>query len=222
MTLAELIAAYRTEAHDKAEPFFASDEEVTGWLNEGVKEAAIRGRLIHENDDPAICQIDVVPGASSYPLHPSIYELTHIAYLKDGESRRRPLCLTSTELMDAEVPGWRDAEGDPVYAIQGDKGIRLAPRPLAAGKVMIEGYRVPVEPMIDPGDEPEINQIHHQHITQWAVYRASVMIDADIFDPERAARAESEFTRYFGRRTDADLRRMTREDVPQVTRPFWP
>jgi hypothetical protein len=65
------------------------------------------------------------------------------------------------------------------------------------------------------GDEPCILAVHHIHLVQWALYRAFSKPDAEIFDPNRAAQAEAEFSRYFGARPDSDLRSDTREDEPQ-------
>jgi len=225
MTLAELIAAYRTDANDKVVPYFASDEDVTGWLNEAENEAAIRGRLIHESDIAAVCQIAVVAGTASYPLHGSLYELSHVAFRKEGDAERKPVRLVSSEYLDACMRDWRDREGCPLYAIQGDSGIRLVPRPLEAGTLLLEGYRLPMEPMLLDEQEtatPEINGAHHRHLVQWAMHRGFSIPDMESFDPNRAGLAEAAFTQYFGHRPDSDLRRITREDVPQTVKAFWP
>ncbi len=50
MNLKALIARFRVLANDKAEPYFWSDEEVSGWLNDAVHEACLRGRLLHSDD----------------------------------------------------------------------------------------------------------------------------------------------------------------------------
>lgn len=225
MTLADLIATYRTDANDKVQPYFASDEEVTGWLNEAVVEAAIRGRLIHESEIAEVCQIAVVAGTASYPLHPSIYELSHVAFRQDGEATRKPVRLVSSEYLDAIMCDWRDAEGRPLYAIQGDSSLRLVPRPDAAGALILEGYRLPMEPMLLVEKDtatPEINGAHHRHLVQWALHRGFSAPDTESFDPNRAAIAEAAFTQYFGLRPDSDLRRMTREDVPHTVKACWP
>ena len=48
------------------------------------------------------------------------------------------------------------------------------------------------------------------------------MRDSELLDLEKAQRAEAAFTRYFGTMPDADLRRITREDVPQAVVSFMP
>ena len=224
MTLADLIATYRTDANDKVQPYFASDEEVTGWLNEAVVEAAIRGRLIHESDDASICRIAVSAGNATYKLHASLYEITHIAYREAGGTSRCELRLVSTEYLDSCARNWRDSEGAPKFAVQGDIRLRLVPRPVSDGELLIEGYRTPKRPLEldDKEAEPEILALHHRHLVDWALYRGFSVPDTESFDPERAEKSLYAFERYFGLRPDSDLRRQTREDVPHTVQPSWP
>lgn len=224
MTLAELIARVRTDANDRAQPYFWRDEDIAAWLNDAVAEAAIRSRLLHESADAEVCRIAVIAGASTYPLHPSLYELDHVAYAKDGDSRVHPIGLRSPGTLDASMSGWRDRSGCPEFAIQGDTSLRLVPTPDAPGELRLEGYRVPLAPMELEEKEtavPEIGEIHHPHLVHWALHRGFSIPDMESFDPQRAATAEAEFTRYFGIRPDADLCRMTREDVPHHVEAFW-
>jgi len=222
MTLEELIQQVRVAADDLVEPYFWSDEVIAGWLNDAQEEAAIRARLLHESDNSAVCQLKVKTGKASYPLHAALYEIDHIAFNRDGLYRAQPIKLVSGEALDRMMPEWRTEEGDPEYAIQGDTGLRLVPRPNEPGVVSLEGYRLPLSSMDTGSDEPEINAVHHRHLVHWALYRAFSVPDAEVFDPQRAQAAEASFIRYFGQRPDADLRRLTREDVQHHVQPFWP
>lgn len=225
MTLAQLIALVRTDAKDTVQPYFWSDETITAWLNEAVMEACVRRRLLHMADDPDVCRITVVPGKSVYPLHPSLYEITHLSHHIDGTRRIENLCLVTTEWLDYEVRDWRSLEGRPQYAVQDDTSIRLVPRPAREAVLHIEGYCVPLEPMRladKETAEPGIHRAHHTHLRLWALHRGFSIPDMETFDPTRATRAESEFTDYFGMRPDADLRRDTRFDLPQTNKGDWP
>ena len=71
MNLEQLIAQFRIDADDLVQPYLWPDEWVAPWLTEAVSEAAVRGRLIYEAADPAICEIAVTPGMATYPLHAS-------------------------------------------------------------------------------------------------------------------------------------------------------
>jgi len=221
MTLAELIARYRLEAKDQVAPFFVSDDEVRGFLNEAQREACIRARLIHESSNTSMCNIGVSAGKGTYKHHRALYEITHCGFKLAGDAVRRPVSLVSTEWLDANVRDWRDAAGTPLYAVQKDRTLRLVPTPNEDGMLMLEGFRTQLDDLEDKDDEPEINDIHHLHLVQWVLYRVFSIPDADIFDGNRASVAEDAFTDYFGRRPDADLRRSTREDVPQHVQGFW-
>lgn len=222
MTLADLMGRHRALSGDSVAPFFVDDDLLTGFLNEAVEEAAIRGRLIHESTDPDMCEVAVLADQASYPLHASLYEIDHAAFRVDALSPRVTLYQASQEWLDANVRDWRGATGAPQYLIQGDASVRLVPRPDADGTLLLEGYRIPKAPMEDPADVPEISAIHHKHLVEWSLFSHFSIQDSELYDPARAAIAEAAFTRYFGPRPDADLRRITREDVPHVTEAFMP
>lgn len=142
MNLKALIARFRVLANDKAEPYFWRDEEVSGWLNDAVHEACLRGRLLH-SDDAFVT--DVEKGRPLYAYATGefaagyVYEIDSIRFVSDG----KPVCLklVSPETADVCAPGWRDgaATGLPVYAVQGDEKLTLAPAPDRNGRLFAGG-----------------------------------------------------------------------------------
>jgi len=222
MNLSQLIARFRTDANDKAQPYFWGDDEITAWLNDAVEEAAIRGRLIHESSNASMCRIAVLANQSVYKLHPSMYELDSLMFQVTGDSCIKPVCLVSQDYLNEFMPDWRQCTGDPEYAIQSDKGLRLTPTPSRDGVLMIEGYRLPKQQMEADDDTPEINAAHHRHLIHWALHKGFSIPDTESFDPNRSNTAEAAFTQYFGIRPDSDLRRTTREDVPHHVEAYWP
>lgn len=221
MNLGEMILQYRRAAQDHEQPGLVDTPELVSLFNEAEREAVIRGRLLLEIADPAICEIVVSPGQSAYRLHPTIYELTHLGFKREGGFRRTPVYLTSIEELDHSCRDWRDTEGEPTSAIQTDRSLHLVPTPVASGVLHVEGYRLPRKPMKDESDTPEIHHIHHGYLHLWVLHRVFSIPDAELFDPARAAAAEEEFTRYFGLRPDSDLRRSTRHDAPHTNKPFF-
>ena len=223
MTLAELISRYRTLANDRAEPFFVSNDEVRDFLNEAENQACIRGRMIHAADDAEVCDLAVSAGRALYEFHPSLIEIDNCCFRENGAARRGPpIEFHSQEWLDDCVQDWRDKSGAPRYAILNDTSIRLVPRPAVGGLLIFEGYRAPKRPMSKTTDSPEIARHHHEHLVQWALFRAFSIPDSEFIDPTRAAVAESAFAAYFGPLVDVDLRRLTREDFPHVTQSFMP
>lgn len=214
MTRDELTAAFRIDAQDTVGPeFLFKNLWVWQTLAEAEAEAAIRGRHLHESQSSAVCEIDVSAGTSVYALHPALYEIDHVAFRPAGATRREPVKLTSREELDRTLPGWRDEQGQPRYAIQGDTSIRLVPLPDAAGTLLLEGYRLPLKSLAN-GGSPEIHAAHHRHLVNWVLHRAFSQPDAEMLDKDKAGEALHAFTRYFGERPDSDLRRVTREDGP--------
>lgn len=215
MNIEALLQAFRVAALDTVQPYLVEDEQAIEYLNEAENEAALRMRLLHESADADVCEIDVTAGTSVYDLHASLFELTHTAFRLDGATERTPVELKSTGWLDKQMPCWRDETGTPCYAVQLETSIRLVPEPDANGTLLLEGYRLPLVPMEDgtAKDTPEIHQAHHRYLVEWALYRAYSVPDTEVQDTERAASALERFTRYFGERPDANLRRITREDV---------
>lgn len=224
MTLQGLIAAFRVQANDKVEPYFWSDEEVASYLNHAQKEAAIRARLIYEVLDKDICSIDVIKGQPIYSLNPMLYELSHVSFKANSDNQGSRISIMSPEDMDGLCgTDWRERSGSPRFAVQADKWLRLAPIPDADGLLFIEGYRTPKQMNLVDADtvSPEISELHHEHLINWALHKAFSIPDAEGFDPARSDQAERDFTEYFGIRPDSDLRRITREDVPHHVKGFW-
>ena len=223
MQLSQLIQRFRNLANDKVEPYFIEDESIIDWLNDAVHEACIRGRLLHESENDAVCKIEVLSGTARYLLHVSLYEISRIWFEPSHGVAGSYIALMSAESLDRHYyENWKALTGFPRFAIQDDTSIRLIPKPSIAGELQLEGYRVPMHLMQSDSDVPEINPIHHVHLIQWALHKAFSVPDAEFFDADRSAMAEHEFSSYFGDRPDSDVRRITREDVPQVVVPFMP
>lgn len=224
MTLSELIANFRVLAFDKVEPYLFDDESVIAWLNEAAVEACIRGRLLFECDDVAICQIALKQGQVKYQTHPKLYEIAHASIeLPHIHNGRLPVYLISFEEMDRADNDWRYDDkyhNDPYYLIQHDTYVRLSYPPKGSGVLYLEGYRLP-NVMTDDDDVPELHLAHHSHLLDWALHKAFGIPDSEVFDPNKSQMAEEKFTQYFGIRPDSDLRRITRHDVMHTTKAFW-
>ena len=222
MNLEQLIQQFRIDADDLVpNPYLWEGEWIAAWLTEAQSQAAIRGRLLFEASDPAICEIPVTAGVATYPLHRTLYELEHLRFKAAGAGNSERVRLKTREELDRIRPGWRDrSDSQPCFAIQDDTRITLVDRPSVAGTLYVEGYRLPLRALVNDNDKPEINEAHHRHLVRWALHRAFSKPDADAYDAARAAKEEAAFTAYFGPRPDADLRRSTRHDEVQTNISF--
>ena len=222
MNLEQLIEQFRIDADDMQSPPLWESEWIAAWLTEAQDEAAIRGRLLMDDYTPALTQIPVTAGVSSYALHPKLYEIAVIDFIPEV-GYVQPVYLTSREKLDRDRNGWRnEPAGVPCSAIQTDTRLRLVPVPSVNGTLRLEAYRLPLKALVNDNDKPEIHEAHHRHLVHWALHRAFSKPDSETIDPTRAATAEAAFTRYFGISPDSDMRRQTREDVLHVNQAFFP
>lgn len=225
MTLADLIKAFRVETQDKVAPFIFDDDDVARWLIEAEREAAVRGRLLHEEGNSRICEIALAAGVNTYKLHPALYEIDRIEFLSmtDAGPTREPIKLVSRTWLDNHVRDWRVKVDPPQFAVQDDTTIRFVPSPFTGGTMFLSGYRLPLRGLTkDKGSTPEIHEAHHHHLVDWALFKAFSLPDNDTLNLGSAAAALEKFTRYFGLQTDSDLRRHTREDLDHHVNAFWP
>jgi len=214
MRLAESIRRFRAEAKDERKPYLWSDELVTDLFNEAEQRAVICGRLLFTDDCPAICSISLGVGEYSYPLHKKLYEIVSL-HIANAAGELRPIELRSREWLNANQPGWRESTCLAYAAIQRDTALRIVGEIVAGDELRIEGYRLPLGCMASDNDYPEIHESHHAHLIDWVLHKAFAIPDADGFDPQRSAKHEDKFTRYFGPMPDSDLRRSTRVDSVQ-------
>lgn len=214
MNLETLLARVRNDLDDKVERYLYSDEELTGYANTAVLEAAIRARLLKADaiTAPDLCKITVVAGQADYTLSPDIFVVTH-AFIKGG---CRKLTRITTASLDKLRPGWDMAEttdtGEPEYLIMdvAQSTVRLWPRPAVAGELHLRVWRKPLESelMIAPQDVPCINIPDPESLKDWILHEAYLVKDTELYDPERSSTHLSLFEQRFGKRpTVAEMAR---------------
>ena len=105
MTLEQLIQQFRVDADDLVQPYLWPDDWVAPWLTEAVSEAAVRGRLIYEAANAAVCQIAVAASAATHELHKSLFELVHLRFQATGAATSSVLSIKAREELDRIVAG---------------------------------------------------------------------------------------------------------------------
>lgn len=217
MNLADLIAAYRSDAVDNALPYLASDSDLTIWFAEAQEEACIRARLIYDTSTLAICKVQVTAGTRSYPLHAAVFEIA-FATLTDGNGEVSKLDQMDRVELTRISPDWRLKTERPKFLIHDDTRIELAFTPDQDYELTIEAYRLPLQPI---ANGLEIAGAHHRRLVDWALYRAYSRPDADLQDAEKAGNALANFEAYFGLRPDVDLRKATQANGPHFNKSAW-
>lgn len=235
MDLRELICEFRTATGDHGVPPLWEDKTVARWLSEAEREAAIRAKLLRDNTTALFSAVTLIPGQSVYTLHPKVFEID-----PRGASMSRPndnpayadrrFDMTLATLDDqafiethTDRTGW--ASRYYLYdepAGDGVRGIRLvidrAPRE-AGGTLHLSVYRLPQYDLESPSDEPEIAELHHLGLVNWALFRAYSVRDIEGSASTRAADHLSLFASQFGQRPDANVMRKQRRHRAVRCRP---
>lgn len=200
MNLGELIEEYRDESHDHATPPYMSDERLARFATQGQNEACRRGSLITDSTSD-FCTLSVTAGDPMLELDPLILGVTRVRL----SSTILPLPVALVNQMDEEEPGWEDHFGSPTnYIPDYQTGyIRLYPIPLQDDTARITVTRLPLAPLEEDGDEPEIRLETHMALVQWMLHRAYATQDTDLVDPNKSSAALVEFEKEFGKKKSA-------------------
>lgn len=211
MTLKELLDAFRVDERDTSTPPNWSNQVLIRWFNEAVEEAAIRRGLLLET-----LELPLAQGDFEITLPARIIEV-RTARIVEG-SLTYWLAPSDRYEQDRLFRDWRDTVERPTAFVHDDKSLALNRIVAASGELKLECYRVPVNPMADDSDEPEISAVHHRRLDGWVRYRAYMVPDSDFGDKKRAEQGLADFENYFGRRPDADHRRNNNANRPHRVR----
>lgn len=191
MTLGELIALYRAQAGDTAEPYFCDDELLTLYANEAQMEACRRGQLLLDAS-----RVQLQAGQELVKLASTALRVTR-AFV-DGHA----VDWIDVGQMDGLHPGWQfdDPQRQVLHLVSGvaTGAVYLWPRPSQPGELCMTVQRLPKMPMADAQDEPEIRQEAHSALVHWMLYRAYSRMDTDLYNDAKAAIALQQFEAEFG------------------------
>lgn len=195
MTLTELIDLYREQSFDKADPPFCSDALLTIYANEAQNEACRRGDLLRDASS-AICTIAFAADDESVALDPLILEIQR------AKVNGKQVSVSTSDEMEDELPNWDEdtRRDDPQRLIQGVTTGRLFlwPRPSASGTIKLTVRRLPLEPMANDADEPEINPALHMSLVEWMLFRAYSREETEMYNDTKASLCKSRFIAEFG------------------------
>jgi hypothetical protein len=107
------------------------------------------------------------------------------------------------------MPAWREMDaGEPMFYLQNDLTIRLIPVPsqLEDGQTLtIRASRLPLVPLSDNADIPEIPLPHHENLCYYVAARAFMVPDEDTKDSGLAQEYMGKFDAAFGPALSADV-----------------
>ncbi len=204
MNLKKLRDRARAETGDLKKPYLWSDDEWRDYFNEAANEAAIRARLIEDDQ----IEVETVAGEAyaEYPEH--VWAIQRVLL---GD---RVLVLTDRETIDAsEGDGWELQTGTPWACYEVGGKLRLYPIPVISATARMVAFCIPEKAMVEDGDEPGLRLRVRPQLLDWALHLAYLKKDADTFDANLAALHETEFEKTFGPKPDEKAMRRKRINV---------
>lgn len=194
-------AAARIRLGDRKASYLWADEELDAFANDAQNEACRRARLLIDSSTEEITLISLSAGEATYPLDPRILFLRRVK-MTGVSQKLRPV---SYKDLDTHQPDWQDETGEPRHYVPDmDTDLfRPYPTPEVAGTVRLTVVRLPLAPMVDDGDVPEVKPHLHESLLDWVCHRAYSKQDADTQDDEKAAIYLARFELEFGKKSSA-------------------
>lgn len=222
MTLAELIAFFRAQSKDEIvghgeSDVLCSDALLTIYANEAQDEACRRAQLLRDSASP-VCELPFKAGDSVVGVDDAV--LWILAARLHGKDMR----LLSDDEMRANRLNWRDDNGVgvPTHLVHGltTGSLHLWPIPEQDGLIRLTAQRLPIKPLRNPGDKPEIRRELHPGLVDWMLYRAYSREDTDLYNDTKAAVALGRFEAEFGRKASGRNEQWVRDGAGVLPGPI--
>lgn len=207
MNARELLASLREMLDDETEPYLWPTASLLRRLNNAVREACIRARLLKDDEDslPGLCRVQVAAGQTIVRFRREILAVRN-GRMSTGCHKLWALTAAS---MDRFRPEWQNdgaCAGEPEVMVMdlAQKRLRLYPAPSAAGTLYLRVWRAPLacEAMTASRLEacPAIDIPDAEELCHWAAHESYLVKDAETEDKQAAADHLALFTERFGPR----------------------
>lgn len=217
MNLADLRKDARRRLDDQAAPFLWKDEELDSYINNAEAEAATRALLLYDTSTPRVVEIALKVGVAEYKLCADVVRIDYATLNSTGRKLRRAY---QQDLEEADCR-WTTSTGRAEAFVENESSIRVYRIPEATDVIRMALWRLPLCPMKEPTDCPEIHGRYHRLLVDWVCHEAYIRRDSDGYDPAKAAAHETLFTASFGPRETADVYRKQRLRRVPVVKARW-
>lgn len=222
MNLGELLQELRENIlHDRsnrvagASDQMWSDATLVRYIDEAQRRLAREGLVIRDASTPDVCVITPVNGTAEYALHPSV--LAVISAKQDGDTadlaraghsafqtyRQPDPYFFDPSSLSTLAPGKVLAYSTDEYLRMDEDGssgvvnLRLYPVPATGylNPIRLRVVRLPIERLNARNllCVPEVPEIHHLEMLDWAAYLALRIVDVDAGMPNRAMEFRASF-----------------------------
>lgn len=142
----------------------------------------------------------------------------------DERMNGKDMRLLSDDEMRANRLNWRDDNGVgvPTHLVHGltTGSLHLWPIPEQDGLIRLTAQRLPIKPLRNPGDKPEIRRELHPALVDWMLYRAYSREDTDLYNDTKAAVALGRFEAEFGRKASGRNEQWVRDGAGVLPGPI--
>ena len=236
MNLSELLNELRENIlYDRSDriagtpDYLWSDATLTRYINQAQNRLARHGLVIRDGLSPDATEMTIRTGVTEYTLNPSVLAVISAKMPGDTADLARaghaafqtykqpdPYFFDPAQL-SSMPPGKPLAYGTDEYLGADDFDavsvvtLRLYPEPTAAydGQILrLRVVRLPLYPLANPTDTPEVPEEHHLEMLDWAAYLALRIVDVDGGMPARAAEFRASFEEHVKRARNTAMRKM--------------
>lgn len=207
MNTRDLLAALREMLDDSIKPYQWSDASLIRKLNNAVREACLRARLLKDDEAscPSLCRVPVTAGQAriKYPKE--------VLVVRNGRLAAGPcnLWALTADSLDKWRGNWDvddQQQGAPEIMVMdlAQKTIRLYPTPSADDTLYLRAWRVarPSELLTLAAleREPVIQIPDPEELCHWAAHEAYMTRDEETMDTKAASDHLALFEARFGKR----------------------
>jgi len=240
MELGELLTELRENIlHDRSDritgssDYLWSDATLIRYIDEAQRRLARVGLVIRDGTTPEVTEVALQTGVTEYNLHSSVLAVTSAKLAGDRADLTRTTHAALNGYQEPDPPffnpdAYPDATpGKPLafttdeYMVESDEGsmeataLRVWPAPSAdynGQNLKLRVVRLPINRLT--GDDlcavPEIPEMHHMEMLDWAAYLALRIVDLDAGAPDRAETFRQTFTMHAMAARKATLRKLSR------------
>jgi hypothetical protein len=221
VNLVELRAATRTLINDQAPPYRWPDVDIDRRLNNAVREACIRARLVKDNADsrPDLCSIAYTAGQRTVAYAKEILVVRNGSIV--GQCHK--LWAVTADSMDLIWPEWDSTSMQPAtpkFMVMdlSQKTIRLSPTPAIDGVLNLRVWRMPTANDLMTADEsvPLIAIPDPEELCHWAAAECYQVKDSEVLDASAAANELSLFEQRFGPRPSLEEMARWADSPPRI------
>jgi hypothetical protein len=191
---------------DDTPPYKIPDSFLLSALNEACNRAANASLCLYDDSTEELCQIPLESTQRVVPLDSRWVKIDRVRFV-DAADNETPLARISQDELET-LPDWRNGTGTPRFMVPKGYAFRMDKAPGTPGTLVeVAGWRMPLYPLEQDQDDPEIPEEYHYDLMFWMARCCALKPDPDPFiTPTAAADYEARFVAAFGPYVPAHLR----------------